>query len=331
MPLGAQVDRGRRLGAATTKRAGTARPCRRRPRVRGEAANASIRGPAARASRRPPRCVATSRRRTRHGRRRSPSRRPTTGRPWRSSTRQVERRAVGPAHELERRLAARQLEVEDLAPVSLEDAHRVEPPQDVPPAVDARQARVTAHGERHRTARGVDLVGELDAGRRRPDDQHAALGQARPGGGSGRHHLDDVAGQCRGERRARTARRSDRWRSRRSVRLPRAAIGRRRGSRRPARSTRARAVLSCDRRGERAGVALEVVDDLGHRHVPVGVGARVAEAGQAALPVRRQQPQRVPALACASARPRGRARARRARCRARAGSGSSRAPPVPHR
>ena len=39
------------------------------------------------------------------------------------------------------------------------------------------------------------------------------------------------------------------------------------------------------------------VDHLGHRHEAVGIGAFVAIAGQPALPVRRQQPQRIPALA----------------------------------
>ena len=38
------------------------------------------------------------------------------------------------------------------------------------------------------------------------------------------------------------------------------------------------------------------VDDLGHRHEAVGIVAVVAEAGQPALPVRREQAQRVPAL-----------------------------------
>ena len=37
--------------------------------------------------------------------------------------------------------------------------------------------------------------------------------------------------------------------------------------------------------------------DLGHRHEAVGIRAFVAIAGQPALPVRRQQPQRVPAFA----------------------------------
>ncbi len=66
-------------------------------------------------------------------------------------------------------------EVEHVVGRLVEDAHRVEPPQDVAPAVDARQPRVPADRERHRPARGVDLVGELDAGGRGAHDQHAAL------------------------------------------------------------------------------------------------------------------------------------------------------------
>ena len=42
--------------------------------------------------------------------------------------------------------------------------------------------------------------------------------------------------------------------------------------------------------------------DLGHRHVAVGIRAVVAIAGQPALPVRREQPQRVPALAAPGVR-----------------------------
>ena len=37
-------------------------------------------------------------------------------------------------------------------------------------------------------------------------------------------------------------------------------------------------------------------DNLGHRHEPVGIRAFIAITGQPALPVRRQQPQRIPAL-----------------------------------
>ena len=109
---------------------------------------------------------------------------------------QVEGRAVGPAHELERGLAAGDREVEDLVGRLVEDAHRVEPPEDVPPAVDARQPRVTAHRERHGPARGVDLVGELDARRRGPDDEDAALGELARVPVAARHHLDDVVRQA---------------------------------------------------------------------------------------------------------------------------------------
>ena len=48
---------------------------------------------------------------------------------------------------------------------------------------------------------------------------------------------------------------------------------------------------------ETAGEARDELDHLAHRHVAVGIGAVVAKARQAALPVGREQPQRVPALA----------------------------------
>src|SRR6185503_16082254 len=43
-------------------------------------------------------------------------------------------------------------------------------------------------------------------------------------------------------------------------------------------------------------VAVDEFDDLGRRHVTVGIGSRITIAGQAGLPVRRQEAERVPAL-----------------------------------
>src|SRR5262249_52341118 len=47
-------------------------------------------------------------------------------------------------------------------------------------------------------------------------------------------------------------------------------------------------------RGKMAGVAVDERDELAHRHVAVGVLARVAVAREAAQPTRGQEPQRVP-------------------------------------
>ena len=52
-----------------------------------------------------------------------------------------------------------------------------------------------------------------------------------------------------------------------------------------------------DRSARDLGEALDELDHFAHRHVAVGVRAFVAKARQAALPVGREQPQRVPALA----------------------------------
>src|SRR5206468_8716355 len=52
-----------------------------------------------------------------------------------------------------------------------------------------------------------------------------------------------------------------------------------------------------DRRAGDRGEALDEIGHLAGGHVPVRVLAFVAKARQAALPVRREQPQRVPALA----------------------------------
>ena len=50
------------------------------------------------------------------------------------------------------------------------------------------------------------------------------------------------------------------------------------------------------RRRDRARVAVDERDDLRHRPEAVGIVAVVAEAGQPALPVGRQQAERIPAL-----------------------------------
>ncbi len=43
-------------------------------------------------------------------------------------------------------------------------------------------------------------------------------------------------------------------------------------------------------------VLIDKLDDLGHRHESIGIAARICVPRQSALPVRRQQPQRIPAL-----------------------------------
>ena len=55
-------------------------------------------------------------------------------------------------------------------------------------------------------------------------------------------------------------------------------------------------------RADRVGVALDERDDLGHRHVAVGVVAFVPIVRQAALPVRREQRERIPPLGLPSVR-----------------------------
>ena len=55
--------------------------------------------------------------------------------------------------------------------------------------------------------------------------------------------------------------------------------------------------LRAHRRLGHRGETRHELDHLGHRHEAVGIDALVAIAGQSALPVGRQQPQRVPAFA----------------------------------
>ena len=155
-------------------------------------------------------------------------------------------------------------------------------------------AHVGADRQCDRPARTVDLVGELDAGRRRPDDEHTTIVQLVRTAILHRRHDSDV-------RRDRTCERRHvgdvagprREHDRRSP--PRPLIGvddiavRRRPHRRDSRS-------ALNGRRHHPGVALDERDDLGHRHVPVRVFAVVGQSGQPALPVGREQPQRVPAL-----------------------------------
>jgi hypothetical protein len=141
----------------------------------------------------------------------------------------------------------------------------------------------------------VDFVGELDAGGRRADDQHATFRQ--------RIRIAVV------ERRdARDGRRHGLMKSRHAREIAGAAgqdddaalqlamvggdvISPVRWPHRRDRGARAHG------RGGHDRETRDEIDHLAHRHVAVRIGAVVAKAGQAALPVRREQPQRVPALA----------------------------------
>ena len=114
---------------------------------------------------------------------------------------EVERSELRAADELQRRLAARGLEVRHVGGALGEDAGAVEPPHHVAAAVRAREADVAADGERHRPARPVDLGGELEPGRRGADDEHAARRKRLGVPVSRRDHLDDVVREPRRERR----------------------------------------------------------------------------------------------------------------------------------
>ena len=92
---------------------------------------------------------------------------------------EIERRPLGRADELRRRQPARARQVVDLVVALVPDARGLHPPEHVAAAIRPRQPDVLADRERHRPAGAVDLVGELHAGRRRADDEHAAFGQLR--------------------------------------------------------------------------------------------------------------------------------------------------------
>src|SRR5690606_11995130 len=83
---------------------------------------------------------------------------------------QIERRALGRPDELRRRHAPRADDVVDRVVALVENADGVEPPLNVEPAVDARQPDVLADCEDHPPPRALDLVRELQPGRRGADD-----------------------------------------------------------------------------------------------------------------------------------------------------------------
>ena len=125
--------------------------------------------------------VGERRPRTARRRRATAPSRPTTSTPELGERVEVERAPLGRADQLRRRDVAGADEVVDLVVALVEHAGGVHPPEDVAPAVGARHAHVLADGERHRAAAAVDLVGELHAGGRAADDEHAAVGAAASG------------------------------------------------------------------------------------------------------------------------------------------------------
>ena len=152
-----------------------------------------------------------------------------------------------------------------------------------------------ADRERHMPAGATQLVRKLQPGRRCAYDEHAA-----------RIQLSGIAVLFRCQRRHRLwqcgGNRRDAWNAMRSARhddraaLPLAAVG-----------YDSEALIGLAyRRHRRAGfcrcahescVAVNEFDHFAHWHIPVRLGAGVAVSGQAALPIRRQQAQRIPSLA----------------------------------
>ncbi len=90
---------------------------------------------------------------------------------------QVQGRALRRADQLRRRQPSRAREVVDLVVALIPDTGRVHPPQHVAAPIGPRQPDVLADRERHRPARAMDLVSQLNPGGRRADNQHAAGGK----------------------------------------------------------------------------------------------------------------------------------------------------------
>ena len=206
---------------------------------------------------------------------------------------------VGPlvgAGELHGGDAPRSDDVVHLVVALVEHAGHLHPPVDVPVPVDARRAHVLADGEDHLAARASDFVRDLHAGRRCADHHHRPLaellGVAVLHRGHRRHRRRHGRRTFRQVRPVERTGRDDHGRAgpfgvvRGDVVAVAAAVAAHRGHRRTAH----------DGRVDRLGVPADEVDHLGHRHEAVRVGPFVGLAGESALPVGSQQPERVPAL-----------------------------------
>ena len=90
---------------------------------------------------------------------------------------EIERRALGRAHELRRRQPSRARQVVDLVVALVPHARAIHPPQHVAPAVGARQPHVLAHRDGDGPPGLLQFGRQLQAGGRRSHDQHAAVGQ----------------------------------------------------------------------------------------------------------------------------------------------------------
>jgi len=153
---------------------------------------------------------------------------------------------------------------------------------------------VLAHRHRHGTPGALDLVGDLRARGRRADDHDAAWREARRVAVLGGGQLGDVRRDlCRELRHLRDVERAGGEHD--GLALPGALLGddliAAAGA--PHRDDRA---MRSQRRRQQRRVALDERDRLGHRPVAVRIVALVAMAGQPALPVRREQGERIPAL-----------------------------------
>ena len=116
---------------------------------------------------------------------------------------EVERRPLGRPDQLGRGQPPGPGEVVHLVVPLVPHARGVHPPQHVTPAVDARQPHVLPDRQGHRPAGALQLGGQLHAGRRRPDHEHAAVGELVRVAVVERRELLDRRGHLAGERRDR--------------------------------------------------------------------------------------------------------------------------------
>ncbi len=203
--------------------------------------------------------------------------------------------AIAAPHDLDRRVAARPVDVRHLVPTLVELADGLEPLVDVAAPVRARQPDVLTHRDRDAPARAAQLVGDLHARGGRTHDEHVSVGrELRRVAVVERGELLDPVRHAGCERRhprlARCAGRGDQ-----RVARPVPAVGR------DVETLSARAHtldshVGAHRRRDHVPVVVEQRHDATRAHEPVGVAAVVRESGERGHPVGSEQPQRVPAL-----------------------------------
>ena len=222
---------------------------------------------------------------------RTPANRPTRRTPeaWRALRSSAARRA----DELQRRQVTGPDDVVHLVPPLVEDAERVEPPEDVAAPVGPRHPHVLADRERNASAGALELVGDLHPARGRAHDEHAA--RRAPGRGCGTRsagietHVRQAPGDGRDDARV-VARRQDH-----GARVPAARSVSTSNPSPPGRTAVTVVPVTTGAADAAAYPAMKSATSGADRY-PSGSSPWYVQPGSRRHPVGGEQPERVPAL-----------------------------------